>query len=270
MPLRQARSEGWQIRIERYLAKNTTKIIALSAIQKRELSEQYNIAAKEKIEIIPLGLDLKKFHENQFEKRKKFRSEFGLDEDEIAVGIIGRLVPIKNHYLFLKAIKSVLDNTEKRIRAFIIGDGEERQTIERSARSLGLINDSDTLEKNVLLFTSWRKDIDVCYAGLDIIVLTSDNEGTPVSLIEAQAAGKAIACTNVGGIDDIILRNETALVSSSRDEKGFYENLLQLVENSNLRKQFSQRGWQFVSNRFGYDRLCADTARLYSLLLDES
>ena len=141
------------LEIERYLAKRTTKIVTLSQIQKQELSETYKVAPAEKFEIIPLGFDLRKFEEGQIEKRKKFRTEYNLDEDEIAIGIVGRLVPIKNHELFLKALKIVSETTTKKVRAFIIGDGEERTKIESLAQSLGLkFNNKNLREKNVLTF----------------------------------------------------------------------------------------------------------------------
>ena len=165
------------LEIEKYLAKRTAKIVALSEIQKQELSETYKIAPAEKFQIIPLGFDLKKFEEKRGEKRKNFRTEYNLDEDEIAIGIVGRLVPIKNHELFLTALRIVSERTTKKIRAFIIGDGEERIKIEQLAHSLGLqFNNQNLKEKNILTFTSWIKEIDVSNAGMDIIALTSNNE----------------------------------------------------------------------------------------------
>jgi glycosyltransferase involved in cell wall biosynthesis len=256
------------IEIERYLAKKTTKIIAISENQKRELSKTYKIATEEKIGIVPLGFDLNRFETDQISKRKKFRVEYNIDDTEIAIGIIGRLVPIKNHYLFLKAIKLASERTPQPIRAYIIGDGEDRKKIEQLALSLDLkFNNHNLREKHPITFTSWIKEIDVCIAGMDIIALTSDNEGTPVSLIEAQAASKAIVSTNVGGIENIVHENETALLSKVNDEKMFAENLLQLIENKSLRKQLGTNGHQFVKGKFSYERLCDDMAKLYWSLL---
>ena len=91
------------LEIERYLAKRTTKIVTLSEIQKNELSNLYKVAPAERFEIIPLGFDLEKFEIGQDEKRKKFRQQYNIGDDEIAIGIVGRLVSIKNHKLFLQA-----------------------------------------------------------------------------------------------------------------------------------------------------------------------
>jgi len=256
------------LEIERYLAKRTTKIVTLSEIQKHELSSVYKVAPAEKFEIIPLGFDLRKFEENQEVKRKHFRTKYNLDDDEIAIGIVGRLVPIKNHELFLRALKIVSKKTTKQIRAFIIGDGEERMKIEQIAIFLGLkFNNQNLQEKNILTFTGWIKEIDISNAGMDIIALTSNNEGTPVSLIEAQAGGKPIVSTNVGGIQNIVIKNETALLSAVGDENTFAENLLRLIESNELRNQFSKKGNEFVRNKFSYPRLCSDMSRLYNSLL---
>ena len=167
------------LEIERYLGKMTSKIVTLSKIQKQELSVTYKIAPTDKFEIIPLGFDLAKFEKDQESKRLKFRSQYNLDDDEIAIGIVGRLVPVKNHKLFLDVLHHVSQKTDKKIRAFIIGDGEERTNIENYAQNLGLhFNQGQSERKDLITFTSWIKDIDVSNAGMDIIVLTSNNEST--------------------------------------------------------------------------------------------
>ena len=257
------------INTERYLAKKTHALIAISDQQKTELTEDFRIADKTKFKVIPLGFELKKFSESQEEKRKKFRQEFVLAHDEIAIGIIGRLVPIKNHNLFLDGINYVLKTTSKKIKAFIIGDGETRQALEDKAEKLKIPFSEDHDPNASLIFTSWRKDIDVINAGLDIITLTSLNEGTPVSLIEAQAANKPIVSTRVGGISDIVLENETALLSGVHDVTSFQENLLRLVENDELRNSFKKKGADHVQKKFSVERLANDMAGLYYELLSK-
>jgi len=259
------------IRTERYLAGLSDAIVAISDVQKKELSGDFKIAAEHKFSVIPLGLDLDNFIINQEEKRNKFRTEFGLDDDVVSIGIIGRLVPIKNHSLFLKGLKYVIDNTSVKIKAFIIGDGESRMAIEQMANDLGIkyTKQTDATHPHPLIFTSWRTDIDTIFAGLDVIALTSLNEGTPVSLIEAQAAGKPIVSTRVGGIADVVLENKTALLSEITDEKTFSNNLLQLANDAELRKKFSSAGKDHVVSKFSYHRLVNDMSGLYNDLLDK-
>ena len=257
------------INTERFLAKKSHALVAISDKQKSELAEDFRIADKAKFKVIPLGFELSKFSEDQGEKRKKFRNEFNLKDDEIAIGIIGRLVPIKNHNLFLEGINYLLNSTSKKIKAFIIGDGETRQALENKAKQLNIPFSDDHDPNSSLIFTSWRNDIDIINAGLDIIALTSLNEGTPVSLIEAQAANKPIVSTRVGGIGDIVLENETALLSDTNDIASFRENLLRLVEDDALRNSFNQKGADYVRKKFSVERLANDMSDLYYELLDK-
>jgi glycosyltransferase involved in cell wall biosynthesis len=243
--------------------------VAISEQQQRELVQDFRIAPKEKFRVVPLGFDLDRFRTAQEEKRAKFRGEFSVSDDTIAIGIIGRLVPVKNHYLFLKGLKHVLDNTTKKVKAFIIGDGETRPDLEAVATEVGItFSTQDSPEHtHPLVFTSWRSDVDYINAGLDIVCLTSFNEGTPVSLIEAQAAGKPIVSTRVGGIADIVVEGETALLADIQDTDTFCRHLLQLVEEDNLRQGMSGKGSAYVSEKFSYQRLVKDMSALYYELL---
>ena len=256
--------------IERALALKTDKIVAISQRQKLELSKRYRICPEEKIEVIPLGFELEKFHNNIEEKRVSFRKKYNVDDDEIAIGIIGRLVPIKNHKLFLDSIKQAVEQSNNKIRAFIVGDGSERENLKQYSSELGLdyLNgDFEPGMKATVHFTSWIKEVDWVNAGLDIIALSSLNEGTPVSLIEAQAACKPIVATRVGGVSNIVLNNETALLATSNCSKEFSKKLLQLIDNKNLREKMGRSGWDFVSEQFHYNRLVNDMKQLYHSLL---
>ncbi len=255
--------------IERYLARKSSAIIAISERQKEELTRIHRICGPNKIAVVPLGFDLGRFQKNIEEKRQLFREYYFVEPDEIAIGIIGRLVPVKGHALFLDSLKVLLQTTNKKVRAFIIGDGEDRAGVEDYARKLGIdfTDEIDPTEKATLTFTSWIKDIDLPLAGLDIITLTSLNEGTPVSLIEAQAANKPIVTTNVGGIANVVLPNETAFLINNRDPKEFAAKLQLLVEDADLRQRMSQKGWEHVKETFHYTRLVNDVDKLYKRLL---
>jgi glycosyltransferase involved in cell wall biosynthesis len=260
---------NFYINTERYLARKSDAIVTISDQQKKELVHDFKIAPEEKFHIIRLGLDLDRFQEGQEVKRRKFRQEFGLDKDEIAIGIIGRLVPVKNHGLFLRALAYVLANTSKKVKAFIIGDGETRDELEAQAKSLGIYfsTQTDFYHPHPLVFTSWRTDVDVINAGLDIMALTSLNEGTPVSLIEAQAADKPVVSTKVGGIQDIVEEGETALLADVNDEALFCRHLLDLVNDETLRHRLGLNSSQYVMERFGYRRLMNEMSTLYYELL---
>jgi glycosyltransferase involved in cell wall biosynthesis len=248
-------------KIERDLAKKSTKIIAISEIQKQELSEVHKICSKEKIEVIPLGFDLKKFYENQTEKRKYFRKKWKIKDDEIAIGIIGRLVPIKNHVFFIDVIEKVIRKSNASLRIFIVGDGEEKENIIIKVSAYNL--DYSTDDKIATIqFTSWIKEIDEVNAGMDIICLCSLNEGTPVSLIEAQASGKPIVTTRTGGIENIVVENKTALISDNNDLNKFTENVLSLIKEKDKRTLFSELAIK-KSKDFDYSILIKNIKKLY-------
>ena len=248
-------------KIERDLAKKTTKIIAISPIQKEELSKVHKICKPEKIEVIPLGFDLSKFYKNKEAKREKFRKKWRIKDSEVAIGIIGRLVPIKNHLFFIKAINQVLSSCSIPIRFFIVGDGEEKENIIEYINELKIDYSTDDKVATIQL-TSWIKEIDEVNAGMDIICLCSLNEGTPVSLIEAQASGKPIVTTRTGGIENIVVENKTALISEINNLNLFVENLLTFINSKEKRKQFTKLGVE-KSKEFDYKILIKNIKRLY-------
>ncbi|WKZ66631.1 MAG: glycosyltransferase [Flavobacteriales bacterium] len=278
-PVRTAFYKG----IERYLARRSTRIIAISERQKDELVNEHRICPASKVAVIPLGFDLSRFQEDQARKRALFRKVYGVADDEIAVGIIGRLVPIKNHGLFLDVVAKASAATGRKLRAFIVGDGEERDRLQQRANELGLsqvqgpyfnghgfghgVNGKPLVGRATVTFTSWIKEVDIVNAGLDIVMLTSLNEGTPVSLIEAQASNRPVVSTRVGGIENVVRPGETALLSESGDAAGMARHLAHLVMDEALRSRMGSGGWAHVRDRYHYTRLVQDTAQLYRSLL---
>jgi glycosyltransferase involved in cell wall biosynthesis len=230
------------VRIEQWLAGFSSAIVAISNTLKEELTNKYKIASANKVQLIRLGIDTTQFHDEDGSKRTHFRNEFNLSSDTIAIGIVGRLVPVKNHRLFIDTAAQVLKAKGKdhKLRFFIIGDGTERTSLQELIRSKQLefaeAGSKDHSNAN-FIFTSWRKDMDAVYAGLDITMLTSLNEGTPVSIMEAMAAGKPVLSTNVGGISELITDGQTGLLASKENE--LVAGLTSLIENAPLRHQLS-------------------------------
>jgi len=248
--------------IERFLAFFTARIITVSESVKRELVS-LRIARKDKIEVIPLGLEIESF----FDIPRR-------DEAVFNVGIIGRLVPIKNHRLFLDAVAKVAaDNPGLNLRFKIIGDGELREYLEEYAHKLNINKQVD--------FLGWQRDLANVYADLDIVALTSLNEGTPVSLIEAMAAGRGVVATDVGGVRDLLGAKidmgikpdanfrilERGIIVKSGDVNGFTEALVYLLDNSKLRKDMGIAGREYVRRNFGKERLIRDVEGLYEEIL---
>ena len=260
------------VRFERFFARRTDAIIAISDSQKHELTEVYKIAPPEKVFTVPLGFNLEKYSVDQDTKKIIFYNKYGFDKSEIIVGIIGRLVPIKNHEMFLEMAAIVKSKTNKNIRFAIIGDGESRPGIEKKSQELGLSYSyyiTNPKEKTDVLVTSWETEIDQALAGLDIVVLTSHNEGTPVSLIEAQSAYIPVVSTNVGGVEDIVIHGETGFITEVGDIKLFAEYVVKLIEDKELRERMGRSGYENVVKRYSKQRLINDMKNLYFSFLNK-
>jgi len=260
------------VNIEKYLARKSDKIITISQLQDNEITNILNLD-KTKTKVIPIGIDIEKFRKNKEEKRFLFRKKYGIKDDEIAIGIIGRIVPVKNHNMFVKSFSLLKKSLEgfNKVKAFVIGDGELRAETIDLARKLGL----KVWQKGVELFdadiyfTSWIKEVENVYSGLDIVALTSLNEGTPIMLIEAQAAGVPVVATNVGGVADTFVNGITGILSPPKDVYSFYYNMAQLVIDRKLRIGMGVKGYNFVKNKFDYPILVENMRNLYFSLLDK-
>lgn len=257
--------------IERLLARKSDRIIAISEQQKHEIGTEHRICEPDRIEIVPLGFDLARFREAQEAKRKVFRTTYQLAESDVAIGIVGRLAPVKNHRMFLEAIAALPPATREKARFFIIGDGELREPLMHLSGQLGIPHTwmAPPQAAKPLCFTSWITKVDEVMAGLDIVCLTSLNEGTPVSLIEAQSAGKPVITTRVGGIGDIVSEGESALLCGVMDVQRFAAHLATLIADTELRQTMGAKGRTFVSEKYSYHRLVKDMEMLYDNLLRE-
>lgn len=247
--------------IERYLARKSTGIIAISALQKAELVEVHKIAPANKVQVIPLGFDLKKFSEDTDVKRKQIRQEYGLKDDEVAIAIVGRLAPVKDHDYFLQVIENVLSSTEVPIRVFIVGDGSEKEHIQQKVAAI------NQKHPGSIVMTSWILDISTFNQGMDIVCLTSKNEGTPVSIIEAQASGLPVVSTDVGGVRDILADGQAGFVIKRENIETYIDKLRLLIEDPSLRNKFANFGKQSVMDKFSYHRLIKDMSSYYKTLL---
>lgn len=249
--------------IERRLAKISTGIVAISPLQKEELSIKYRICAPEKIKVIPLGIDIDKFQTNREAKRKETRERYHLSEKEIAVAIVGRLAPIKNHKLFLEVVEK-LSQQGIQARYFIVGDGQEAENIRQQVQIL-----QQQYGVSIEL-TGWITEISTFNSGMDILCLTSNNEGTPVSLIEAQANNLVVVSTDVGGVRDVMTDGETGYIVPPQNSKLFAEKLAILIKNEEIRQKMSQNGWKSVREKFHYTTLVKNMEQYYCELLEKA
>jgi len=251
------------ILIERFLALFTCRIITVSESVKRDLVS-LRICNEGKIKIIPLGFELEKFLNIPVR-----------DDIILNIGIVGRLTPIKNHRLFLEAVaKAIGDNPRMKLRFKIIGDGQLRKELEEYSIKLNILS--------FIEFLGWQNDLAGVYSDLDIVTLTSINEGTPVSLIEAMASARAIVATDAGGVKDLLGNEidvyakpdadfkvlERGIIVKPQDSNSFAIALTFMLQHSDLRKDMCVRGREFIRTGFSKNRLIKDIENLYDELLE--
>jgi glycosyltransferase involved in cell wall biosynthesis len=252
-------SKSWVLRrMEQSLAWFTDRLVTVSEQVKSELVS-YGIARAEKINVIPLGFDLEPFLSSHTH-RGEFRREIGLSDEIKLIGIVGRIFPIKNHSLFLECAARIYAR-EPTARFVIVGDGVLRSALEHQAQKLGLAQQ--------VLFTGWRRDLPRIYADLDVLVVSSDNEGTPVSAIEAMASSCPVVATHVGGLPDLITHKKTGFLVRPRDPDGIAASVLQVLQNPQMAQTLTRNARIAARNRFAMKRLISDTHHLYCQLLEQ-
>jgi len=247
------------ILIERFLAKISTRIIAISPEQKKDLSERFRIVADNKISTIRLGFELEKFL--SCNKNGKLKSDLSIPKDSFLIASIGRLVPVKNHRMALLVLKKLVER-KKMVQLCIVGDGEERENLRRFVVEMGL--------ESFVHFTGWVKEIETIYSGIDLLLLTSLNEGTPVAVIEALASSVPVVATSVGGVPDLIMSEQNGLLCASDDASGMTRQILRLMDDDSLAQRLSRHGRRFAAQTYSYTRLIDETDILYDYLLDDT
>jgi lipopolysaccharide/colanic/teichoic acid biosynthesis glycosyltransferase/glycosyltransferase involved in cell wall biosynthesis len=244
-------------RLEWALARRTDCIVTVSEAVKRDLIE-YGIASADRITVVPVGIDLEPFLTSARHSRK-FRSGLGIPEPSPLIGIVGRIVPIKDHRLFCDAAALIVAR-HPAARFVVVGDGVLRTEIESYAQTLGLARR--------VVFSGWRRDLPDVYSDLDVLVITSRNEGTPVAAIEAMASRCPVVATRVGGVPDLIEDGSTGLLVRYRDAAELSESVLRLLDDASLVERLTAAAQARVRAEFTSTRLVTDIAALYERLLE--
>jgi glycosyltransferase involved in cell wall biosynthesis len=256
--------------IEKMLAHMTDRIIVISEQQRREINEHFHLGRSDQFAVIPLGIDLDVYADSQ-SQRPKLRGEISAGDNDLLIGIIGRLTEVKNHALFLEAAALLKKISTPRLKFLVIGDGAQRSALESRATELGIEND--------VVFLGTRDDPENFYPALDLVALTSLNEGTPLSVIEGMANSRPVIATGVGGVVDLLGEEveacdgyticERGIRVRSGDAEGFANGMKHLIESAGLRDELGARGRQFVWKNYSKERLLNDVAQLYADLLGE-
>jgi len=257
--------------IERTLARLVTdRIVVITEQQRREINESFRVGRAPQFAVIPLGIDLDIYADWQ-QRREEFRKELNIAADEILIGIVGRLTEIKNHQLFLQTAAEFQKFGRAKVKFLILGGGHLRSQLEQQAAALGL--------REECLFLGSRSDPENFYPALDIVALTSLNEGTPLSIIEGMANARPVVATLVGGVRDLLGQrvsaaneqrfaiHERGLAVASGDSQAFAHALDYLIANAQLRDDLGRRGQEFILKNYAKERLIADMSALYAELL---
>ena len=260
------------IAIERFLSRFCTdQIITISEQQKQDIVDRFKVSPASKTRVIPLGIEIDEISATG----TGLRTELGLGKDDVLIGTVGRLCEVKNYNLFLEAAALLLksnDGGTKRLHFVVVGDGHLRNQLQERASGLGIAER--------VTFTGFRQDATRIYSEMDVVALTSLNEGTPLTLIEGMAAGRPVAATEVGGVPDILGARveergecsiwEHGVSSPSGDAKAFADGLRFLIERGEIRQAMGEKGLSFVRNRLSRKRLLNDIENLYVGLLQVS
>ncbi len=254
------------VAIERMLARLCTdRIVVVSEQQRAEIFGRYRVGRADQYRVIPLGLDL----DEQPSSPARLRASAGVPDGVPVVGAVGRLCQVKNHEMLLRSFEKLLASGT-RAHLVLVGDGHLRARLEAVAAERGIAPH--------VSFLGFRDDVLALYDEMDVVVLTSVNEGTPLTLIEAMSRGRAVAATRVGGVVDImgdVAGREDGLqiwdhgvTTDAADVDGFADAMRFLIDRPSLRREMGERARAFVRGRASKRRLIADIVALYDDLLD--
>ncbi len=234
---------------EKSLATITQQLLAVGDKVRRDLLTA-GIGKREKFEIMPPGLEI-----GVLPLKTESKSFYGLNNDRLQCAFIGRVTQIKRPDRFLDVV-SEIKKRQVKLDFFIAGDGELLETCRKRIAV-------DELPVSVL---GWQSNIERVLSAADIVVLTSDNEGTPLSLIQAGMAGLPVVSTSVGSVPEVVLSNKTGIVTELSVQQ-LADALENLVNNHVLRAQLGAAAQEFTLANFGVQRLVHDHEELYKKLL---
>jgi glycosyltransferase involved in cell wall biosynthesis len=241
--------------LETRLASVADALVAVSDTVKADLVD-LGVAPAEKIRVVPLGLDLEDLSGEL--PRGVLRGEAGIAADVPLVGMVGRLVPIKDAPTFLEAARRVRA-LQPAVRFALVGDGEERPALEAECARLEM--------NGTVRFLGWRRDLAAVYGDLDVVVNASRNEGTPVALIEALAASRPVVATRVGGTPDLLADGAHGRLVPPADPGALAEAIVKTLEESEAARRRALAGREYVLRRHSAARLVRDVDALYRELV---
>jgi glycosyltransferase involved in cell wall biosynthesis len=245
--------------VETLLARTTDALVVVSPEVRDDLVA-LGVAPAEKFVVIRLGVELERRISADAGAREEARRLLGIPPERFVVGWIGRMTGVKRTGDALLALRAL---RERGIPACLclVGDGPERAALEEQAYGLGLARH--------VLSLGYQEDVARWYAAFDAFILPSANEGTPVTAIEALAAGRPVVATRVGGVPDVVRDGENGFLVEVGDVAALAERLARLADDPGLREHMGRAGRALIPDRYAVDRLVDDVDRLYRALLGD-
>lgn len=229
--------------LESVLARSTNRLVAVGP-QVRDDLLAAGIGRPDQFAIIPPGLELP-----PAKSRDQTRSEFGVAGDAPVISFIGRLAPIKRPDRFIETVRLVSAQRPD-VRFLVAGDGSEARDLRHFAEHLPI------------LMLGWRDDVENVLAASDAVLLTSDNEGTPLSLIQAALMGRPVVATRVGSVPDVVVQGETGWLADP-NPGALASAVIELLNHSEEARSRGQAAQVRATRIYGVQRLADDHARLY-------
>lgn len=235
--------------IEKFLGLFTTKLLAVGTKVMDDLLE-VGIGTQKKFGVMPPGLKL-----NPLPSREDACKELGLDPSQMYCAFIGRITKIKRPDRFLDVVAEIRDKHIP-VHFLIAGAGDLLEYCKERVASQDL----------PVTFLGWRGDIEAVLSASDMILLTSDNEGTPLSLIQAGMARIPVVSTDVGAISEIVVDQETGILTDLTT-RSIAKAVEELVADEDLREDMGLAAYDFTMQRYSVERLVEDHQNLYLELL---
>ena len=240
--------------VERLLGWMTTALVTPCESQRREIAEEFRVAPPRKVRVARYGIPVEDF--SSLPPKAKAREKLGVGEDVLVVGAVGRMVPIKNHALLVDAFGRLPERIGgRRVELLLVGKGDCLPGIEKQIEERGVAAR--------VRFHPWLEDLRWAYGAMDVMALTSRNEGMPIALIEAMAAGVPVVSTAVGGVVDLVKDGETGVLVPGQDPAAFAAALENLLTDSESRARLAQSARDFVRAHHRVENLVQDTLDLY-------
>lgn len=245
---------SWKRRLVNPLLNRVTGAITSISVATADALEKFEYLPRQKIRVVYNGIEAVRVTQTQVDE---LRAKLALPTNALILGTIARLDPIKNHSLMLQAFAQVY-RQHPNARLIIVGDGEEKNNIEKLAQKLAI--------EDALIMPGYHSDPSPYLALMDIFLLSSLSEGTSMTLLEAMSLGKPCVVTDAGGNAEVIADQVNGLVTKNQDVDAFANAILQLVQQPELRQSYAEQAKARFIEMFSVEKMSREYREIYGEL----